>query len=37
MSPPGGEHFLFVSDASTGEIQLAQNWFEELKRLLPED
>ncbi len=30
-----GEHFLVVSDTSTTEFQVVQNWFEELKRLVP--
>jgi serine/threonine protein kinase len=32
---PDGRRFLMVSDTSTDEIRIVQNWFEELRRLVP--
>ena len=34
---PDGERFLIVSDRSTTEFKVIQNWFEELERLVPTD
>ncbi len=32
---PDGDRFLMITDSSKDEIRVVQNWFEELKRLVP--
>ena len=32
---PDGDRFLMITDTSADEIRIVQNWFEELKRLVP--